>query len=104
MSIAVLVAFSAFFASHHVLGLTPFRKNVVTAARLTQIIFTSKSCTAPGTSAIWFEPTSIPTVTVGGKRATATITPISALGRPLVNASVPATPAASAIAISPSPT
>jgi len=49
-------------------------------------------------------PSSIPKVTSGGRRATATITPISALGSPIVKESVPALPDARASTTSPIPT
>ena len=102
--IANFVDLLALFASHQFKGCTPWNKNVATAERFTQITLTKSSNNAPIAGVIWPEPISIPNVTVGGSNATATITPIIALGSPIVNERAPALPDASARTMSPNPT
>ena len=77
---------------------------MATADKFTQITLTTSKRSAPNARDIWPEPINMPKVTAGGSNATATITPIIALGRPIVKESAPALPDASASTMSPRPT
>src|SRR5665647_1200921 len=86
-TMAVRVAFTARPFSHQVAGRMPCTRNVVTPARFTQIRFIRNSDNAPIASAGYPPPSSSPNATSGGNNATATITPISVVDTPVVNAS-----------------
>src|SRR5690606_32894794 len=70
--------------SHHLRGWTSLTKKTTLAARFTQTKLTARSNAAPDARSNRPSPSNKPTVTAGGSRATATMTPTSTLDSPAV--------------------
>ena len=92
-------AFLAAFSSYHVRGLIPFNLKTASAAKFIQTIFVANNNVAPNASVHCAFPRVSPKATAGGIKATATITPTSALETPVVRDRTAAPPAARAKAI-----
>lgn len=90
----------ALFTSSHFTGRMPLKENTMIPAKITEVMLPTSKSMEPYASCHIAEPIDIPSTTLGGIRATATITPTNDPGNRFSIDSAPAIPVANAKTIS----